>query len=123
MAARAPLGGPVTIRLAALPDGLDETIDLVGDHLDEGLLSIGVAEGTVRWSGRAEAARLRALRKAAAAREIPLTVERAPWPLRQAIGHYGAYREPGAPATGWRRQFDPAHRIVMALDDLPAAPQ
>ena len=123
MAARAPLGGPVTVRLAALPDGLDATIDLVGDHLDEGLLSVGVAEGTVRWSGRAEGSRLRALRKAAAAREIPLTLERAPWPLRQAIGHYGAYREAGAPALGWRRQFDPAHRIVMALDDLPAPPQ
>lgn len=119
MAARAPLGGPVTLRLAAVPDGLDEAIDLVGDHLDEGLLSVGVADGTVRWSGRAEGARLRALRKAAAAREIPLTLERAPWPLRLAIGHYGAYREKSAPAPGWHRQFDPAHRLVLALDDLP----
>jgi len=123
MAARAPLGGPVTARLAALPDGLDETIDLVGDHLDEGLLSVGVADGTVRWSGRAEGSRLRALRKAAAAREMPLTLERAPWPLREVIGHYGPYREKSAPAPGWHRQFDPERRIVLALDDLPLPPQ
>ena len=100
MAARAPLGGPVTVRLAAVADGIDETIDLVGDHLDEGLISIGLADGLVRWSGRAESKRLRALRRAAAAREIPMTLERAPWPLREQVGHYGAYRESGAPAPG-----------------------
>lgn len=117
MAARAPLGGPLTLRLGALADGLDEVIDLVGDHLDEGLLSVGVGEGTVRWSGRAEATRLRMLRKVAAGREIPLTLERAPWPLRQLVPHYGAYRERTAPAPGWRRRFDPARRIVLALED------
>lgn len=121
MAARAPLGGPVTLRLGALPDGLDEVIDLVGDHLDEGLLSVGLAEGTVRWSGRAEATRLRMLRKVAAGREIPLTLERAPWPLRQIVPHYGAYRERTAPAPGWRRRFDPDRRIVLSLEDAAEA--
>jgi len=119
MAARAPLGGALTVRLAAVPDGIDESIDLVGDHLDEGLLSVGLADGLVRWSGRAEVKRLRALRRAAAAREIPMTLERAPWPLRDQVGHYGAYRESGAPAPGWQRQFDPGRRIVLTLDDAP----
>lgn len=118
MAARAPLGGPLTLRLGAVADGLDEVIDLVGDHLDEGLLSVGVAEGTVRWSGRAEAVRLRMLRKVAAGREIPLTLERAPWPLRQIVPHYGAYRERTAPLPGWRRRFDPDRRIVLPLEDV-----
>lgn len=121
MAARAPLGGAVTIRLAAVADGIDETIDLVGDHLDEGLLSVGLADGLVRWSGRAEARRLRALRRAAAAREFPMTLERAPWPLREQVGHYGVYRESGAPAPGWQRQFDPGRRIVLTLDDAARA--
>jgi hypothetical protein len=117
MAARAPLGGPVTVRLAAVADGIDETIDLVSDHLDEGLLSVGLADGLVRWSGRAEARRLRALRRATAAREIPMTLERAPWPLREQVGHYGVYRESGAPAPGWHREFDPGRRIVMTLEE------
>lgn len=117
MAARSPLAGPVTVRLAAVAEGIDETIDLAGDHLDESLLSVGLVDGLVRWSGRAEGKRLRALRRAAAAREIPMTLERAPWPLREAVGHYGAYRESGAPTPGWQRQFDPGRRIVMTLDD------
>ncbi len=117
MTARAPLGGAVTVRLGAVADGIDETIDLVGDHLDEDLVSIGLVDGLVRWSGRAESKRLRALRRAAAAREIPVTLERAPWPVREAVGHFGVYRESGAPAPGWQRQFDPGRRIVMALDD------
>jgi FAD/FMN-containing dehydrogenase len=117
MTARAPLGGAVTVRLAALPDGLDETIDLVGDHLDEGLISVGLRDGLVRWSGRAEAKRLRTLRRVAAAREIPVTLERAPWPLRTAVPHFGPYRESGTPAPGWRRQFDPGRRFLAPLHD------
>lgn len=117
MAARAPLGGPVTVRLAAVTEGIDESIDLVGDHLDEGLISVGLADGLIRWSGRAEAKRLRGLRRAAAAREIPMTLERAPWPLREQVGHYGAYRESGAPAPGWQRPFDPGRRLVTTIED------
>jgi FAD/FMN-containing dehydrogenase len=116
LAARAPLGGPVTLRLGALADGLDEAIDLVGDHLDEGLLSAGLLGGGIRWSGRAEARRLATLRRVAAGREMPLTLERAPWPLREGVGHYGSYREAAAPPPGWREQADPRGRLVVALE-------
>lgn len=116
MAARAPLGGPVTIRLGAVTEGMDETIDLVGDHLDEGLLSIGLADGTIRWSGRAEAKRLQLLRRVAAGREIPITLERAPWPLRLEVRHYGAFRESAAPPPGLRAESDPRERLVVPLD-------
>ena len=116
LAARAPLGGPVTLRLGALADGLDEAIDLVGDHLDEGLLSAGLLGGGIRWSGRAEARRLATLRRVAAGREMPLTLERAPWPLREGVGHYGSYREAAAPPPGWREQADARGRLVVALE-------
>ena len=49
--------------------------------------------GMIRWTGDAPVERLRAVRRAAAAREIPMTLERAPWPVRRALGHFGAYRE------------------------------
>jgi glycolate oxidase FAD binding subunit len=116
MAARSPLGGPVTLRLAAVTEGMDETIDLVGDHLDEGFLTVGMADGTVRWSGRAEGKRLLVLRRAAANREIPVTLERAPWPLRAEVKHYGVFREATAPGPTLRHQTDPGARLVVPLD-------
>ncbi len=87
---------PITIRLGTLPTGLDEALDLVAHHLDENVedwLAVNVAGGVVRWSGTARTERIRLLRAAAAQREMPLTIERAPWAIRSAVGHYGAYRE------------------------------
>lgn len=107
-AAHGALAGPVTVRLGVLLEGLDDTLDLVAQHLDDGLLSAGAASGMIRWTGAATADQLRALRTAAAAREIPLTLERGPWPLREALGRFGAYRE-GVAALAARVQatFDP----------------
>jgi len=121
LATHAASGADVTLRLGVLAPGLDEMIDLVGQHLDEGLVWAGALEGGLRWAGEADPDRLRTLRGLAAAREVPLTVERAPWALRQAVGHFGAYREGVGPlVTQLRQAFDPSGRLVVAIDGSDA---
>lgn len=116
-AARAVTTVPVSIRLGVLPESLDETIDLVVNRLGEGMLSAGAAVGGLRWSGVADTESLRTLQGELALREIPLTIERAPWRVRRTLGHYGAYRERSAREVSRRRQeFDPAGILVSALD-------
>ena len=116
-AAHAALAGPVTLRLGVLLEGLDETIDLVAGHLDAGLLSAGAGSGSLRWTGDATIEQLRALRHAAAGREVPVTLERAPWALRQAFGHFGAYREGvGGLVARLRATFDPQSVLQVAAN-------
>ncbi len=117
VAARGSLGGPITLRLGVLGDGVDETIDLLAHDLDEGLVSAGAGQGMIRWTGDAPLERLRGLRRAAASREIPMTLERAPWPLRRALGHFGAYREGVGKIVGrLRGTFDPGQCLSVALE-------
>ena len=117
LAARAALAGPVTLRLGVLGDGLDEMIDLLARDLDEGLVSAGAASGMLRWTGAATPERLRGIRHAAAAREAPMTIERAPWALRHAVGHFGAYREGVGRLVGRLRDtFDPGACLTVALE-------
>ncbi len=119
LVARAGAGATATVRLGVLQDGLDEALDLVTHELDEGLVWAGALHGGIRWAGSAEASQFRALRRLAATREIPLTLERAPWELRQAVGHFGAYREGVGQLVGKLREtFDPAHRLVVALEGV-----
>ena len=80
LVARGSQGGPITLRLGVLGDGVDDAIDLLSHDLDEHLLSAGAGSGMIRWTGDAPVERLRAVRRAAAAREIPMTLERAPGP-------------------------------------------
>jgi FAD/FMN-containing dehydrogenase len=116
-AARGSLGGPITLRLGVLADGIDEAIDLLAHDLDEGLVSAGAGLGMIRWTGDAPIERLRSLRRAAASREIPMTLERAPWPLRRALGHFGAYREGVGQIVGRLRDtFDPGQCLSVALE-------
>lgn len=116
-AARAVTTVPVTIRLGVLRDGIDDTIDLVIARLGEGMQSAGVVAGAIRWSGVADAEPLRAVRAELAGREIPLTLERAPWRVRRAVGHFGPYRERRAATfERFRHEFDPAGVLVTALD-------
>jgi glycolate oxidase FAD binding subunit len=116
---RAPLGGPVAIRLGSLLDGLPDITDLVIEILGEGLLSAGVGTGALRWAGEAEVDVLRALRHRAAEREVPVTLERAPWSIRRAVGHFGAYREgTGLLVERLRATFDPKGVIAVALEGL-----
>ena len=117
VAARGTLGGPITLRLGVLGDGLDDTIDLLAHDLDEGLLSAGAGLGMIRWTGDATVDRIRSLRRAAAAREIPMTLERAPWSVRRALGHFGAYREGVGRIVGRLRDtFDPGQCLNVALE-------
>jgi FAD/FMN-containing dehydrogenase len=117
LVARGSQGGPVTLRLGVLGDGVDDAIDLLAHDLDEGRLSAGAGSGMIRWTGDAPAERLRAVRRAAAAREIPMTLERAPWPVRRALGHFGAYREGIGQIVGRLRDtFDPGQCLQVALE-------
>jgi glycolate dehydrogenase FAD-binding subunit len=117
VAARGSLGGPVTLRLGVLGDGVDDAIDLLAHDLDEGLVSAGAGSGMIRWTGSAPLERLRAVRRAAAAREIPMTLERAPWAIRRALGHFGAYREGVGKIVGrLRGTFDPGQCLSVALE-------
>ncbi|MGN6392064.1 MAG: FAD-binding oxidoreductase [Gemmatimonadales bacterium] len=117
LVARGSQGGPITLRLGVLGDGVDETIDLLAHDLDEGLLSAGPGSGMIRWTGDATVERLRAVRRAAAAREIPMTLERAPWAVRRALGHFGAYREGVGQLVGRLRDTcDPGQCLQVALE-------
>lgn len=115
--ARAMAGEPVSLRFGVLAEGLDETLDLLRQRLDLGRVSAGAARGGLRWSGVTDLATLREVRHLLATREIPVTVERAPWGLRHATGHFGAYREGvGSLVAELRRRFDPSGLIQVALD-------
>ena len=117
LTARAALSGLVTIRMGALAAGLDDTIDLLAHDLDEGLLSAGAGDGMIRWTGETTPERIRRLRGVAAAREIPVTLERAPWSIRHVVGHFGAYREGvGRLVDRLRQTYDPGLRLSVALE-------
>ena len=71
----------------------------------------------IRWAGDASTDALRALRRRAAEREVPVTLERAPWAVRHAAGHFGAYREGVGLLVGRLREtFDPRGLIAVALE-------
>jgi len=116
-AARGTLGGPVTLRLGVLPDGLDPVLDLLAERLDLVLVSGGGGSGGIRWSGSTTPAAIREVRRLAAEREIPVTLERAPWPIRRAVGHFGAYREGvGHLVAGLRGTLDPRSLFQVPLE-------
>jgi glycolate oxidase FAD binding subunit len=117
--ARGSLAGPITFRLGVLGNGIDDTIDLLAHDLDEALVSAGPGSGMIRWTGEASVERLRAVRRAAASREIPMTLERAPWSVRRALGHFGAYREGVGQLVGrLRDSFDPGQCLSVALEGV-----
>jgi FAD/FMN-containing dehydrogenase len=117
LVARGAASGPITLRLGVLGPGVDEALDLVATELGEGVSAAGPGSGGLRWTGVADPERIRSLRRALAPREIPLTLERAPWAVRRAIGHFGAYREGVGQLVGRLREtFDPGHRLAVALE-------
>lgn len=117
MVARGAASGPVSLRLGVLGPGVDDVIDLVAETLGEGLLAAGPGNGGLRWTGESDPERIRRLRRSLAPREVPLTLERAPWPVRRAVGHFGAYREGVGQLVGRLREtFDPGHRLAVALE-------
>ena len=109
---------PVTLRMGALATAMDDALDLVVHHLDDHWIMAGVGAGGLRWSGDAPADRIRLLRYAAAPREMPLTLERAPWSVREQVGCFGAYREGVGQLVGALRDaFDPAGVLVVPIAD------
>jgi glycolate oxidase FAD binding subunit len=108
---------PVTFRIAGVPTASDELLDLLQHQLGDEWISASPAAGAIRWTGEATIDRLQRLRRTLAGLEVPLTLERAPWALRSAVGHFGAYREGVGPlVTGLRRTFDPGGGLVVTTE-------
>jgi len=108
---------PVTFRIGGVPAASDELLDLLQHQLGDEWISASPAAGAIRWTGEASIDRLQRLRRTLAGLEVPLTLERAPWALRGAVGHFGAYREGVGPlVTGLRRTFDPGGALVVATE-------
>ena len=106
----------VTLRIGALPAALERCLDQLEHDLGESWTSVSVPAGIVRWSGNAAIESLRRFRRWAAEQEMPVTVERAPWPMRAAVGHFGAYREgTGRLIDALRRSFDPHDVLLTAV--------
>ena len=114
---------PVTFRIGGLPDSSDDRLDLIQHQLGDEWVAASPAVGTLRWAGETTVDRLRRVRRTLATLEVPLTLERAPWPLRRAVGHFGAYREGVGPlVAGLRHTFDPGNAIAVAVEGEDRAP-
>src|SRR5437867_6204610 len=108
---------PVTFRVGSLPDSSDEPMDLLQHQVGGEWISASPGIGAIRWGGATTVDRLRPPRRTLAGLEVPLTLERAPWPTRAAVGHFGAYREGVGPlVAGLRRTFDPGEAFVVAVE-------
>jgi len=115
--AAAARAGSSTLRLGCLASGFESTLRLLDRTAGPGPTFVGTGSGQVRWSGEIDSSRVGELRCELAAREVPLTIERAPWPLRRAAGHFGALRTGVKPILGrLRGLFDPGGSIVVALE-------
>jgi hypothetical protein len=108
---------PVAFRIGGLPEGGDELLDLVQHQVGDEWVSASPGAGVIRWAGDVAPDRLRHLRRTLAEKEVPLTLERAPWAVRCAVGHWGQYRENVSPlVAGLRHTFDPGERLVVAIE-------
>jgi len=108
---------PVAFRIGGLPDSSDELLDLLQHQVGDEWIAASPGVGALRWAGETTVDRLRRLRRTLAGLEVPLTLERAPWAVRSAVGHFGAYREGVGPlVTGLRRTFDPGEAFVVAVE-------
>ena len=135
LVARGSQGGPITLRLGVLGDGVDETIDLLAHDLDEGLLSRGRRRRDDpldrRRAGRAAAGRAprrRGPRDPHDPRARALAGAARAGPLRSLPGGRGAAGRAGcgtrstrASACRWRsraRVSDRARRAGCGSDDV-----
>ncbi len=108
---------PITFRTGGLPDSSDELLDLLQHQVGDEWVAASPGVGAIRWAGDTTVDRLRRLRRTLAGLEVPLTLERAPWSVRSAVGHFGAYREGVGPlVAGLRRTFDPGEAFVVAVE-------
>src|SRR6266511_575064 len=108
---------PGAFRIGGLPESSDELLDLLQHQVGDEWVAASPGAGAIRWAGDTTSDRLRRLRRTLAGLEVPLTLERAPWPIRSAVGHFGAYREGVGPLiAGLRRTFDPGEAFVVAVE-------
>jgi hypothetical protein len=115
--AAAALAGSSTLRLGCLASAFGSTLQLLDAKAGPGPTFLGTGSGQVRWSGETDSGRVGELRRALAARDVPLTIERAPWPLRRVAGHFGALRTGVPPIlASLRSLIDPGGSIVVALE-------
>src|SRR5438094_646982 len=113
---------PVTFRVGGLPDSSDELMDLLQHQVGDEWVSASPGIGAIRWGGETTVDRLRRLRRTLAGLEVPLTLERAPWPARAAVGHFGAYRE-GVGARGARSAHRHGGRVAHPVRPDAARPR
>ena len=117
LVARGSQGGPITLRLGVLGDGVDDTIDLLAHDLDEGLLSAGAGLGHDPLDRRCAAG---AASRGAPRRRGPRDPDDAragPLGHAPALGHFGAYREGVGQLVGRLRDtFDPGQCLQVALE-------
>jgi hypothetical protein len=108
-----------TVRIGCRQSELQPALDLLNAALGEDsntMSSVSVLAGVTRWSCNAQTHQLQSLRRMAAERNWPVTVERAPWEVLNDVGHYGAYRGGvGKLVTSLRRVFDRRELIVVPL--------
>jgi glycolate oxidase FAD binding subunit len=112
-----------TVRMGSQPSELARALALMSEQLGDttdGFVAVSVMAGVTRWSSDASTQQLQNLRLLAARQNWPVTLERAPWEVRQTVGHYGAYREGvGKLVTSLRHVFDPRDGLVCPLDGTP----
>jgi glycolate oxidase FAD binding subunit len=112
-----------TVRMGSQPSELARALALMSEQLGDttdGFVAVSVMAGVTRWSSDASIQQLQNLRLLAARQNWPVTLERAPWEVRQTVGHYGAYREGvGKLVTSLRHVFDPRDGLVCPLDGTP----
>ena len=111
-------GWPALLRIGADPASWPEAVALARRHLGPTLgASVTVPRGTVRIGvERCDAAAVRALRTAAAARGWPVTLERADAATRSAAGIWGALpRGAERLARELRALFDPNGALTAPL--------
>ncbi len=114
--ARGPIGQPTCFRLGTLLPGIPPSLTLLTDHVGDGVLTVGLGSGLIRWAGDATSQSLGALRGALAEREVPMTIERAPWEVRWRVGHFGACREGvGHLVEALRQTYDPCTSLMVPL--------
>ena len=119
-ALRRTLQQPLAVRVGTVITGLHQALDLLSHHLDDDFITASVTAGAVRWSGSAVADRIQLMRHAAAQIEMPVTIERGPWALRNELGHFGAYREQVSRLmSSLRTTFDPNGTLVVPLGAQP----
>ena len=112
-------GPSTTVRMGAQPSELAQALDLMASQLENAggsFVAVSVLAGVTRWSCETSAPQIHNLRLLASQHNWPVTLERAPWDVRKAVGYYGAYRDgAGKLVTSLRGVFDPRGTLVSPL--------